>query len=432
MASGGLMLGRVLLLAALGAPAGVLLLPASAPAEDCALVPYLSEDGERPPPFAGLAATSEMPPLTERIGRLDLRANNSLMPSFDSDCGRMISAAVLRDRVTLDVAQTEERPSFAALTSDLTPGGSPVSWMLETSFLAKDESADEDPSRFFGARNGVGLLDGRLRASADFGLSMDEAREPTGHASRYALAADLLRQGGFHVSGSAGFGLATSGYEAEGAEVTADRAVREVGAALGWDRFSLDLEHSVSSDNTDRKADQATSRWRVWSADLEVELSDLPDFLPQDLGLRFERETEAAEAASGETAGPGETSSSYALELAWAQAEGATSLSLTRSDEDAGGEEGAGRTESSYALALNQDLRIADWDLSGGATWRVEAERESGGLRRSRSLELALDLSTAPFAVGSLGLEGGTTLSDSGPHGPLEEVSVNLTYALTF
>ena len=426
------MLGRVLSLAIFAAPAAILLLPASVLAADCALVPYLSEDEERPPPFAAIAVSTDSPPLTERTGRLDLRANNSLMPSFDSDCGRMISAAVLQERVTLDVAQTEERPSFAALTSDLTPGGSPVTWVSEASYLAKEKSALEDPSRFVGARNGVGLLDGRLLASSDFGLSMDEAREPTGHASRYALTADLLRRGDLRLSGSAGFGLATSGYKAEGSEVTADRAVREIGAALGWGRWALDLEHSVATDNTEGDADKATNHWRVWRADLDIDLPELPNLLPQDLGLRFERETETADSGAGTTSDPGETASSYELDLSWSQREGATSLSLTRSDQDGAGVGGAGRSDSSYEIALNQDLRIADWDLSAEATWSVEAEREAGLLRRSRSLDLELDLSTAPFALGSLGLEGGTTLGDSDPHGPLEEVSVKLTYALTF
>ncbi|MCG8597051.1 MAG: hypothetical protein MI785_22145, partial [Kiloniellales bacterium] len=211
------------------------------------------------------------------------------MPAFDSPCGLFLDAALLGDRLSLDVAQAEDRPTLATLTADLGPETGWARWSVETSFMAED-AAEADPTSYVGARNGFGLFDERLRASADFGLSLDQAREPSGYATRYRLAADLWRGEGLALSGSAGFALASAGYAAEGVDVGADRARRRVAMALDWRRLGLDLEHSVSTDNVAGEAGQNTDRWRAWAASFDVDLSGLHSLLPRDVGLTLEQE----------------------------------------------------------------------------------------------------------------------------------------------
>ena len=414
------------------ATAGLLAMAGPACASDCELLGYLSRETDPLGSAVSDAAGSWGAAPRAEAGRVQLRADNSLMPAFDSPCGLSLDAALLGDRLTLDVAQAEDRPTLATLTADLGPDVAWASWSVETSFMAEDATATE-PSSFIGARNGFGFFGERLRASADFGLSMDQAREPSGYATRYRLAADLWRGDGLTLSGTAGFALASPGYAAEGVDLDADRARRRVAMALDWKRFGLDLEHSVSTDNVAGEAGQSTDRWRVWSASFDIDLSGLHSLLPRDIGLILEQER-ADQAELEGTADLDERTRSLALSLAWAHQGGTTTRRVTGSEILDRAPDAEAEADSSLEVGLGRAVRIADWQLSAAATWALREETEAGDPRRAQALDLELDLTTARFWHGTLGLEGETSFSDDtdGTTGPLASASVSLTYDLRF
>ena len=414
--------------------AGLLAVAGPAKASDCELLGYLSRETNPLGSAVSDAAGSWGAAPQREAGRVQLRADNSLMPAFDSPCGLFLGAAILGDRLSLDVAQAEDRPTLATLTAELAPEESVARWSVETSFLAED-ATEADPSSYVGARNGLGLFDERLRASADFGLSLDQAREPSGYATRYRLAADLWRGQGLTLSGSAGFALASAGYAAEGVDVTSDRARRRLAAALDWGRFGLELEHSVSTDNVEESAEETTERWRVWAASVAVDLSGLRALLPRDLSLTLEQErADHAEPKDADDADDlDRLTRRLALRLAWAHQGGTTTLRLTGAEQDDRAAEAGRDTESSLELGLSRAVSIAGWQLSAGATW-VAREEDDGALRRSQALDLDLDLTTARLWHGTLGLEGESSFSDdtAGNTGPLAEASIFVTYDLRF
>ena len=430
---GGLTAGRHPAAALSIAAVGLLAMTGPASASDCELLGYLSREtaplgsavSDTTGPWGAAARRTE-------AGRVRLRADNSLMPAFDSPCGLFLDAALLGDRLSLDVAQAEDRPTLATLTADLGPEAGWARWSVETSFMAED-AAEADPTSYVGARNGFGLFDERLRASADFGLSLDQAREPSGYATRYRLAADLWRGEGLALSGSAGFALASAGYAAEGVDVGADRARRRVAMALDWRRLGLDLEHSVSTDNVAGEAGQNTDRWRAWAASFDVDLSGLHSLLPRDVGLTLEQErADHAELEGAEDLDA--WSRRLALRLAWAHQDGTTTLRLTGSELVDRSGDAETEADSTLEVGLSRAVRIADWRLSAAATWALREETDAGDPRRSRALDLELDLTTARFWHGTLGLEGETSFSDDsdGASGPLASASVSLTYDLRF
>lgn len=415
------------------AAAGLLAMAGPACASDCELLGYLSRETDPLGSAVSDAAGSwgDAAPRAE-AGRVQLRADNSLMPSFDSPCGLSLDAAILGDRLSLDVAQAEDRPTLATLTADLGPEESWANWSVETSFLAEDP-AEPNPTSYIGARNGFGLFGERLRASADFGLSLDQAREPSGYATRYRLAADLWRGDGLTLSGTAGFALVSAGYAAEGVDVDAGRARRRLAMAFDWRRLGLNLEHSVSTDNVEGDSGQSTDRWQVWSASLDVDLSGLHSLLPRDVGLSLEQER-ADHADLEGTEDLDQRTRSLALRLAWDHQGGTTTLRLTGSELLDRAPDAETEADSSLELGLNRTVQIADWELSAGATWTLSREVDGGDAQDTHGLDLEFDLTTAQFWHGTLGLEGETSFSDAADSGigPLAEASISLTYDLQF
>ena len=415
------------------ATAGLLMVAGPAGASDCELLGYLSREtdplGSAVSDVAGPWGTAAP---RQQAGRVQLRADNSLMPAFDSPCALSLDAAILGDRLAIDVAQAAERPTLATLTADLGPEDSWASWSVETSFMAED-AADPEPTSYIGARNGFGLFGERLRASADFGLALDPAQEPSGYATRYRLAADLWRGDGLTLSGTAGFALASPGYGAEGVDLDADRARRRLAVALDWRRLGLDLAHSISTDNVEGETGQNTDRWRTWAASFDIDLSGLHSFLPRDLGLTLEqKQADHAELADKEDLD--ERSRSLALRLAWHHQGGTTTLRLSGSELDDRATDSGRETESRLELGLSRALRIAGWQLTAAATWVAREEEDAGARRRSQAVDLELDLETARLWHGTLGLEGESSFSDdtAGDNGLHAEASVSLTYDLRF
>ncbi len=416
------------------AAAGLLAIAGPACASDCELLGYLSRETD-PLGSAVSDTAGSWGDAAQRAaaGRVQLRADNSLMPAFDSPCGLSLDAALLGDRLALDVAQAEDRPTLATLTADLGPQDDWASWSVETSFLAED-AADSVPTSYIGARNGFGLFGERLRASADFGLALDQAREPSGYATRYRLAADLWRGDGLTLSGIAGFARISPGYAAEGVDVDADRIRRRLALALDWRRLDLDLEHSVATDNVEGESGQNTDRWQVWSASFELDLSGLHSLLPRDVSLSLEQER-ADHAELEGTEDLDQRTRSLALSLAWDHQGGTTTLHLTGSELLDRAPDAEIEADSSLELGLSRAVRIADWELSAGATWTLSREVDTGGAAQdSHGLDLEFDLTTARFWRGTLGLEGETSFSDDADSGigPLAEASISLTYDLQF
>ncbi len=430
---GGLTAGRRPASALAIAAAGLLAMAGPVCASDCELHGYLSRETD--PLGSAVSDTAGSwgdAPARAEAGRVQLRADNSLVPAFDSPCGLSLDATLLGDRLSLDVAQAEDRPTLATLTADLSPEEAWASWSVETSFMAED-ATESDPVSFIGARNGFGLFSDRLRASADLGVSLDQAREPSGYATRYRLAADLWRGDGLTLSGTAGFALASPGYAAEDVDVDADRARRRLAVALDWKRVGLNLEHSVATDNVEGESGRSTDRWRVWSASLDVDLSGLHGLLPEDLSLTLEQER-ADHADLEGTEDLDERTRSLALRLAWEHQGGTTTLDLTGSELLDRSPDAETEADSSLELGLSRAVRIDDWELSAGATWILEREIDGGGARDSHGLDLAFDLTTARFWHGTLGLEGETSFSDAADAGTgsLAEASISLTYDLKF
>ena len=415
------------------AAAGLLAMAGPACASDCELLGYFSRETDPLGSAVSDAAGSwgDAAPRAE-AGRAQLRADNTLMPAFDSPCGLFLDAALLGDRLSLGVAQAEDRPTLATLTADLGPAEDWASWSVETSFLAED-GADSTPTSYFGARNGFGLFGDRLRASADFGFSLDQAGEPSGYATRYRLAADLWRGDGLTLSGTAGFAQASAGYAAEGVDLDADRARQRLALALDWRRLGLSLERSVSTDNVEGDSGQSTDRWRVWSASLDVDLSGLHSLLPRDLSLSLEQErADRAELEGNEDLD--QRSRSLALRLAWDHQGGTTTLELTGSELLDRAPDAETEEDSSLEVGVSRAMKIADWQLSAGATWTLRREVDGGDAQGTHGLDLEFDLTTARFWHGTLGLEGETSFSEDagGSIGPLAEASISLTYDLQF
>lgn len=406
----------------------------AARASECALVPYLSQDPDAvSPPLADTVLPSAGPALAPSNGRVRLRADNSLIPAFDSPCGLHLSTSFLEDQVSLDVAQAEDRPTFAALTAALLPDDGVFAWSLETSFMSAGDAGSSDSSNYIGARNGFSFFGNRLRLSSDFGLSMQGADETAGYATRYRLAADLWRSGDLRLSSTAGLALASPGYAASNAEVTPDRARQRVMTSLDWGRLGLDLEHAVSTDNTEGEADEKTSRWRVWSATFDVDLSGLHRLLPRDLSLTLKREHVGYADTAGSEDELDEISRNLTLSMGWEDRGGTTSLRLAGYRLDDATTESTAE-DSTLEIGVSRAFRIAEWSLSAAATWVTEEEIEAGDEQRTHSLDLALQVATAQFWHGSLGLEGGSSFSSEGEgnQGLLEEATVQLTYDLKF
>ncbi|MDJ0944640.1 MAG: hypothetical protein QNJ30_14335 [Kiloniellales bacterium] len=428
---GGPTAGRRPATASVIAAAGLLAMAGTACASDCELLGYLSRETDPLGSAVSDAAGSwgDAAPRAE-AGRVRLRADNSLMPAFDSPCGLSLDAALLGDRLALDVAQAEDRPTLATLTADLGPEDDWASWSVETSFLTED-ATEAAPTSYLGARNGFGLFGDRLRASTDFGLALDRAREPSGYATRTRFEAELWRGDGLTLSGTAGFALASPGYAAEGVDLDADRARRRLALALDWRRLGLNLAHSVATDNVEGETGRDTDRWRVWSAGLDLDLSGLHGLLPQDVSLTLEQElADHAEPEGGEDLD--QRTRSLTLRLAWDHQGGTTTLDLSGSARRDRAPDAETAADSSLELGLSRAVRIADWALSAGATWTLQREIDGGGARDSHGLDLEFDLTTARFWHGTLGLEGETSFSDDAGTGPLAEASISLTYDLKF
>jgi hypothetical protein len=401
------------------------------------LAPLLSNDSDAiVPPVSDVAVSPAALPLTVSAGKVRLDGYNSLVPTFDSACGTHLSASIIDDRVHLDVANGQEGPSFANLSVDLAPGGGPVAWSFETAFMAANPGADQALQRHAGARNWIGVLDNRLQAWIDLGVSLDGDNELSGHAARYQLAADLWRAGDFKLSGTAGFVLASPGYAVGGVELAADRAVHGFGGSIDWGRFGLDLSHSISTDNTIGDDDQSTSRWRTWSADFKLDLAGLHAFLPQGVGFKVQQQhLDRADIGALDMAEDlDELSRSLSLELSWDHHGGATKLLITGSDLNDRTNSDADNDRLDYALRLVRAFDTGPWKLSAEAGLTGKSAMTGEQEERARNFDLGFNMKSNPGSLGALGLEAGISLIDESAHGTpsLNQASVGLTYELQF
>ncbi len=406
-------------------------------AAECQLVPLLSGDSDGAvTPVSDVAVSPAVLPLTMSAGKVLLEGHNSLVPKFDSACGKHLSTSVLNNRLHLDVAIGQEGPSFTNLSVDLAPDGGPVAWSLETAFMAANSGPNQDLQRHVGARNWMGVLDNRLQAWVDFGVSIDGENELTGHATRYKLAADLWRTGDFKLSGTAGFVLVSAGYEVDGINLAADRAVHELGGSIDWGQLGLDISHSISTDNTIGDEDQSARRWLAWSADFKLDLAGVHAFLPHDIGFKFAQEhVDRVDIGNLDTAGDlDQLSRSFALELNWAHHGGATTLMLSGSDLDDRTDTGTDNDALDYAIRLKRTFNTGAWNLSAEAELAGKGEMDGEKRQRSRTLGLGFNMNSNHGSYGSLGLEAGISLIDQSDRGTpsLNETSARLTYDLQF
>ena len=408
-----------------------------ASAAECQLVPLLSGDSDgAAPPVSDVAVSPAALPLTVSAGKVLLEGHNSLVPKFDSACGPHFSTSTVDNRVHLDVANGQEGPSFAKSSMNLAPVGGPVAWSLETAFMTVDSDPNQPLQRHGGIRNWMGVLDNRLQAWVDLGISMDEDNELSGHAARYKLAADLWRTGDFKLSGTAGFVLASADYAVNGIDLAADRAVHEFGGSIDWGRISLDISHSISTDNTIGDDDQSTRRWRAWSADFKLDLAGVHALLPRGVGFKIEQEhLDRVDIGALDTADDlDELSRSFSLKLSWDHHGGATTLLLSGSDLEDRAHSDADNDKLDYAIRLVRAFDADPWSLSAEAELRGKSEMSGDQRQRSRIFDFGFKMKSNPGSFGSLGLEAGISLIDGSGRGApsLDEASVVLTYELQF
>ena len=401
-------------------------------AAECQLVPLLSGDSDGAvSPVSDVAVSPAVLPLTMSAGKVLLEGHNSLVPKFDSACGKQLSTSILNNRLHLDVANGQEGSSFTILSVDLAPDGGPVAWSLETAFMAANSGPNQALQRHVGARNWMGVLDNRLQAWVDFGVFIDGENELSGHATRYKLAADLWRTGNFKLSGTAGFVLVSAGYAVDGIDLAADRAVHEFGGSIDWGWLGLDISHSISTDNTIGDEEQSTRRWRAWSADFKLDLAGVHAFLPHDIGFKFAQE-HVDRVDIGKPLD--KLSRSVALKLNWAHHGGATTFMLSGSDLDDRTDTGTNNDVLDYAIRLKRTFNTGAWNLSAEAELAGKGEMNGEKRQRSRTLGLGFKMNSIPGSYGSLGLAAGISLIDQSDRGTpsLNEISARLTYDLQF
>ncbi len=414
-------------------------------------MPNRARDGRGRADPSNLAAGSSELPLSLSSGEIAFKSDNALVPKFKKACATRVESGFASDRFRVDVVAadpsrptivTAERdadqavPWFANMAVDLMPGGGPTAWSLETSFATGKADEAGTQTRHFGARNDLGLFDGRLRATIDLGVSLAGEDGETGISSKYRFAGDLWRDDDFTATAFAGFGLTGPGFADEDVKVTADRQMQEIGLSFGAGRFGLDLEYETKTDNTSRDDDQATRRWDSWSAELDIDLSGLYRLLPDE--LKFEIEQEHLGYADGanlaEDPNLDELSREFDVKLTWPHGAGKTFLKLSTSsldDRSAGGSDG---DETSYGLTLGRDLDSGPWNFEAETGISRQSEFVDGREEWFNSYELELDLTFRPGPYEELGFEAEIELADDPDRGPmaLDDAKAMFKYELRF
>ena len=388
-------------------------------------------------------------PLTAAAGELSIEGENSLMPAFETECGSRVAASMADDRVQVEFAGSslgpgaedsesgplEEIHGYANLAADLTRPASPLAASVEASFLSNSGDDSGVDGRYFAGRGWVGLFDRRIEASTELALSLDGSEGGTGFATKHEISADLWQTDSFSLSSFAGLTFADANYDDDHSDATADRLVREIGAAMDWGRVSLSLVNSLATDNVDGNDGQESNRWTTWEAEVGLDLSGLHPVVPDELSVGFESE-EFAERDGGALAADAARglSRTIDLDLAWDHHGGTTTFGLSQSEAWERATPAERTDESKLEIGLKRSIDADGWSLSAEGTFSQELASESRDTHRQRSLSVDLGLDMNPSRHESLGFEAGLAFGEDSETSGMSfgEASAILTYDLRF
>ena len=416
-------------------------------AGSCRQAPSL-DDKETFPGEPYVNGASDGLPLTVATGKLSIEDDNSLVPTFNSDCGAHVAASLANDRLQLEFAgpspglsleQTETDSQngiagYANLSADLTAPTSPLALSLEASFFSDAGDGSDPDRRYLAGRSWIGLFDERLEASAEVALSLDNGEDKAGFATKYEISAGIWQTDDFSLSSFAGLAFADPDYDADDSDAIADRLIREFGASMNWGRMNLSLLNSLATDNVDHKDDGASSQWTTWDAELGVDLSNLHPFIPNSVsvGFEFERFNGLGGGTSVETARG--QSRSIDLDLGWTHHGGTTTLGVSQSIEWEQTTPTDEVDESELEIGLGRSITADSWNLSAEGTFTQDLVNENQQAHRYRTVGFDVELTIDPSPYESLGVDAGLVF-DEGYEGrslTFGEASFLFTYELRF
>lgn len=247
--------------------------------------------------FAGDEANA---PIDIAFGAVRLRDTGGLLRAGAAGCGMDIGLRLAGNRVNVDMASvfTGDGVRNGNLTRAthwqygkaevdvLRRNG--INWRVGGSLLQVTAPDADGADRGVNAQSELSMLDGRLRATSS--LAWAEHGDAAGSwagAQQHRIRLRLFEEGGFRLSGFAGYERAEAGFAGRAVNMTQDRERETIGLGLRWRRFVLTLERSDERDNVDDDGG-AGNRWDGWRSEARVDL-DGDGRMPHRTTLSFDR-----------------------------------------------------------------------------------------------------------------------------------------------
>ncbi len=239
-------------------------------------------------------------PIDIAFGTVRLRDSGGLLRTGASGCGMDVGLRLARDRVRVGMASLFSgdgvRDGNLAHATNWQHGRAEVDvlrrngvdWRVGGSLLQVTAPDAERADRGVNAHSDVSLLDGRLQATTN--LAWAEHGDAAGNwagAQRHRIKLTLFEEGGFALTGFAGYERAEAGFAGRAVNLAQDRERETIGLGLRWRRFGLTLERRDERDNVDDDGD-AGHRWDGWRGEARIDL-DGRARMPRRATVSFDR-----------------------------------------------------------------------------------------------------------------------------------------------
>ena len=254
-----------------------------------------------------------------------------------------------------------------------------VNWRVGGSLLQVTSPDAEQADRGINAQSELSLLDGRVQATSN--LAWAEHGDAAGTwagAQRHRIKLRLFQEGGFALTGFAGYERAESGFAGRAVDMAQDRERETIGVGLRWRRFGLTLERSDERDYLDED-DGAGSRWDGWRSEARLDL-DGRGRMPRQTTLTFDRKDRQDRL----TTMVEERRDRLQIRFGWRDG---LALRLTGRTTTAFGDAGSEEVTSAIGLAAERSFPWWDWRMTGRAgasrDWSDETAEDGMGLHMS-------------------------------------------------
>ncbi len=330
-------------------------------------------------------------PIDIAFGAVRLSDSGGLLRTGASGCGMDIGVRLARNRVQVDMASVFSGDSVRsgnltrathwqygkAEVDVLRRNG--VNWRVGGSLLQVTSPDAEQADRGVNAQSELSFLDGRVQATSN--LAWAEHGDAAGTwagAQQHRIKLRLFEEGGFALTGFAGYERAEAGFAGRAVNMAQDRERETIGLGLRWRRFGLTLERSDERDNVDDDGGSG-NRWDGWRSEARIDL-DGRGRMPRQTTLSFDRKDRQDRL----TTMVEERQDRLQVRFGWRDG---LSLRLTGRTTTEFGAAGSEEVTNALGLAAERAFPWRDWRMTGRAgasqDWNDAAAEEGMGLHAS-------------------------------------------------